>query len=201
MRKIRIAQIGSNRTSHAPDIMQTLRAHDELYEVVGYALPEGERERLSADRLAAFEGLREMTVEEILTDKTIEAVTIETDEIYLCRYARMAAEHGKHIHMEKPGGRELADFSALIDTVKETGKVLHLGYMYRYNPCVQELMEAVHRGELGKIISVEAQMNCIHTAETREWLKAMPGGMMFFLGCHLIDLILQLQGTPEKLSR
>ena len=106
MKRIKIAQIGVNQNSHGKDIMDTLRKHDDLYEVVGYALPERERERMPG-RLACFEGLPEMTVEEILTDPTIEAVTVETDEIYLTKYARMAAEAGKHIHMEKPGGVSL----------------------------------------------------------------------------------------------
>lgn len=198
MKKIKIAQIGTSRYSHGTVIFEALRKNSDRFEVAGYALPEGEREKFP-EQMGAFAGAREMTIEEILADPTITAVAVETEEIYLTKYAYLAAQHGKHIHMEKPGGRELADFVTLIDTVKKTGKVLHLGYMYRYNPYVQELMAAVRRGELGKIISVEAQMNCIHTPETREWLKEMPGGMMFFLGCHLIDLILQLQGTPEQI--
>ena len=42
-------------------------------------------------------------------------------------------------------------------------------------------------------------MNCSHNAEVRQWLQDFPGGMMFFLGCHLIDLILTIQGKPEKI--
>lgn len=198
MKKIRIAQIGVNENSHGPDVMNTLRAHGDLFEVVGYALPENERERLPG-KLTCFEGLSEMTVEEILADKSIEAVTVETDEIYLSKYALMAAKAGKHIHMEKPGGRELGDFEELIETVKKSGAVLHLGYMYRYNPFVIDLMERIRAGELGEIISVEAQMNCIHQPGVRQWLSALPGGMMFFLGCHLIDLVLRLQGEPTRI--
>ena len=54
-------------------------------------------------------------------------------------------------------------------------------------------------GELGRILSVEAQMNCSHPAEVRQWLQDFPGGMMFFLGCHLVDLILQLKGMPDNI--
>jgi len=138
-------------------------------------------------------------VEEILNDPDIEAVAIETDEIYLTKYALLAAEHGKHMHMEKPGGRELPEFEKLIHTMKETGKVFHTGYMYRYNPYVQELLTKVKNGELGEIISVEAQMNCSHPYKVRQWLSELPGGMMFYLGCHLIDLILTIQGQPERI--
>ena len=41
-------------------------------------------------------------------------------------------------------------------------------------------------------------MSCKHSKEQRAFLSAFPGGMTFFLGCHLIDLVVQLQGLPEE---
>ncbi len=198
MRKIKIAHIGMNLNSHSPDVFNTLKKQPELFDIAGYVLPKGERERI-AHRLSCFEGYPELTLEQVLEDDTIEAVTVETDEVYTTKYALMAAQHGKHIHMEKPGGVSLPDFEKLIVTVKCTGKVFHTGYMYRYNPMVQELLEQNARGELGEIISVEAQMNCPHGKEVRQWLTGFPGGMMFFLGCHLVDLVLLLQGKPRRI--
>ncbi|MBQ7034186.1 MAG: Gfo/Idh/MocA family oxidoreductase [Clostridia bacterium] len=200
MKKIKIAQIGTSLYSHGQLIWETITAQPDLFEIAGYALPENEAEKFPR-KMPAFEGFRQLMVEEILTDPTIEAVTIETEEIYLTKYALMAAKAGKHIHMEKPGGLNSADFEALIAAMKKSGKVLHLGYMYRYNPYVQELLAKVRSGELGEIINVEAQMNMMFplTDEARQWLKTFPGGMTFFLGCHLIDLILQIQGTPQEI--
>ncbi len=197
MRKIRIAQIGTSQYSHGRQIFKSLAQQTDLFEVVGYALPQGERERYPKT-MAAFDGYQELSLEEILADPTIEAVTIETEERYLVHYALMAAKAGKQIHMEKPGGYDLAAFEELIRTVQNNGVILHLGYMYRYNPVVQQLMQEVREGALGEIYAVEAQMNCLQSDEVREMLREMPGGMMFFLGCHLIDLILQLQGTPQR---
>ena len=199
MKKIRIAQIGTSNNSHGNDIFACLRRHSDLFEVVGYALPENEREKFP-NRMPTFEGMREMTVEEILNDKSIDAVTVETEEIYLTKYALMVAASSKHMHMEKPGSPDLAGFEKLIETVKKNGTVFHTGYMYRYNPYVIELVKQVKNGELGEIISVEAQMNCVHPQAVRQWLGNFPGGMMFFLGCHLVDLILQIQGVPENIK-
>lgn len=200
MKKIKIAQIGTSAYSHGQLIWETITAQPDLFEIAGYALPEGEAEKFP-QRMPVFEGYRRLTVEEILTDPTIEAVTIETEEIYLTKYALLAAKAGKHIHMEKPGGLNPTDFEALTAAMKQSGKVFHLGYMYRYNPYVQELIAKVKSGELGEIINIEAQMNMMFplTDEARQWLKTFPGGMTFFLGCHLIDLILQIQGTPQEI--
>ncbi len=197
MRKIRIAQIGLNTFSHSVQIFNTLCKRTDLFEVVGICFPENEKERLSGhvERLCPFV---ELTLEQILQDPTIEAVAIETDEIYLTKYALLAAQYGKQIHMEKPGGAVLSEFETLLRTVKEKELVFHIGYMYRYNPGIRAVLDKVRRGELGEIISVEAQMNCLHTTQIRRWMEELPGGMMFFLGCHLIDLILQIQGLPKR---
>ena len=78
MRKIRIAQIGINRYSHAPEVFHTLSIYPEIFDLVGYALVEDERETC-ADKLGCFDGYPELTLEEILNDPTIEAVAVETD--------------------------------------------------------------------------------------------------------------------------
>jgi hypothetical protein len=41
-------------------------------------------------------------------------------------------------------------------------------------------------------------MNCSHPVKVRQWLADLPGGMMFYLGCHLVDLIYRIQGKPER---
>ena len=198
MRKIKIAQIGTSRYSHGNEIFKTLVENPDVFEVVGYALPENEREKFPQN-MGRFEGYREMTVEEILNDPEIEAVTVETEEIYLSKYALMAAKAGKHMHMEKPGGRELEDFEKLISIVKENQTVFHTGYMYRYNPCLISIIDRIKKGEIGDIISVEAQMSGWRDFEWTDWLSTFPGGMMFYLGCHLIDLVLRIQGMPERI--
>ena len=198
MRKVKIAQIGTSQYSHGSQIFDVIKRQTDIFEIVGYAFPENEAEKFPQFK-DVFAGYREMTVDEILNDPEIEAVFIECEEIYLSKYAIMAAEHGKHIHMEKPGGTKLADFERLIETVKRNGTVFHTGYMYRYNPCINELMRRIKNGDYGRIVSIEAQMNwCYHTID-RQWLENFPGGNMFFLGGHLVDFVLQVKGLPKRI--
>lgn len=201
MEKIRIAQIGIGH-DHGKEIFPALCGLSDYFEVVGYSLPECEKQNPAYQKYIekAFSGYPEMTVEQIMNDPTITAVAVETEEVNLSRYALMAARHGKHIHMDKPGGMDLGEFEELIRVAKENQVVLHLGYMYRYNPCIQALLQQVKSGELGEIYSVEAHMGCYHGTAKRQWLEQFPGGMMFFLGSHLVDLILQFQGIPERIT-
>ena len=198
MKKIKVAQIGTSENSHGNFIWKSMIKQKDIFDVVGYALPENEREKFP-DRAKAFDGYKEMSVEEILNNPEIEAVVVETEEIYLTKYALMVANAGKHLHMEKPGGVDLADFEKLVEILKSKNLTFSTGYMYRFNPKIQEALAKVKNGELGEIYSVEAHMDCKHPAEVRQWLQNFPGGMMFFLGCHLIDLIYQIQGEPEEI--
>lgn len=200
MSKIKIAFIGIGHDHATPNI-SSFKKHTDLYEVAGYCIPEDDEPQsyLSPDD-KLFEDMKKLTLEEILGDSSIEAVVIEAVDKKLTKFALMAAKAGKHIFMDKPGSGSLEEFSALIAEVKRQGIVFETGYMYRYNPYVVELKERVKNGELGEIVGIEAQMNCIHNPEKRSWLADYPGGMMHFLGCHLVDLIFSFQGTPEKIT-
>lgn len=197
MKKIRIAQIGTGHL-HAGACFKTLRNRPDLFEIVGIAEPVPERVCRLTER-AVYHDIPVYTAEELLAMEDLDAVTIETDEVYLTKYALAAAERGLHVHMDKPGGIELADFEKLIATAKKNHTIVHLGYMYRYNPYVQQILEEVKRGDFGEIFCVEAQMSGHVDVELRKWMKTFPGGMMFFLGCHLIDLLLLLRGQPDEI--
>lgn len=198
MRRIKIAQIGINQYSHGPELFYTMKGYPEIFDLVGYAIVENERETCKDKIAQYYEGYPELSLEEILNDPTIEAVTVETDEIHLLKYAQMAADAGKHIHMEKPGSPSLKDFERLIDTMRKTKKVFHMGYMFRYNPMVAKTIDRAKKGEFGHVFSVEAQMNRYDRRPSREWLSCFPGGMMFYLGSNLIDVIMQVQGEPSE---
>ena len=75
MRKIKIAQIGTSQNSHGNDIWNTIKNLPDIFEIVGYALPENEREKFP-NRMPDFEGYNEMAVEEILSNPEIEETSL-----------------------------------------------------------------------------------------------------------------------------
>ncbi len=197
MRTIRVAQIGIGH-DHACDAFKTLKKQTDLYEVVGYYVPPIEAEKYP-ERMSVFGDTPQITPEQILADNSIEAVVIETEEVSLTDYALRCAKAGKHIQMDKPGGLDPDAYEEMLRIMKQKGLVFHTGYMYRYNHAVMKVMDMVKNGDFGEIFSVEAHMNCRHNPEKRQWLEPFPGGMMFFLGCHLVDLIYGILGVPEEI--
>ena len=198
MNRLKVIQIGGEH-DHAPAALDSLRRQSDIFDLVGYVIPEEDASGQFESTKAAYDGVRRMTLEEALATPGLQGAVIETSEKLLTKYARIAAEHGLSVQMDKPGGDVYDEYQSLMKYVRDRRLVFSLGYMYRYNPAVQKLFEIKNSGELGDIISVEAQMNCIHKPQKRDWLKQYRGGMMFFLGCHLIDLILQLQGEPQEI--
>jgi len=128
----------------------------------------------------------------------LDAVAIETNEEHMTEYAQLFADKGIAVHMDKPGSPDHAAFTKLAYTLQNQNLPFHLGYMYRFNPMILRAYDEIAAGHLGDILSVEAHMSCLHTSQNRRWLERFPGGMMFYLGCHLVDLVYRLQGMPEE---
>jgi len=197
MKKIRIAQIGTNSMTHASQTFKSIRKQKDLFDLVGLAEPIDEwKENLD---LPLYTDTPHYTVEQILQMDDLDAVAIETNEEYMTEFAQLFADKGIPVHMDKPGSPDHSAFEKLARTLQQKNLPFHLGYMYRFNPLILRAYEKIAAGELGDIISVEAQMNCFHSDKNRRWLGRHPGGMMFYLGCHLVDLVYRIQGLPEKI--
>ena len=201
MEKLKVVQIGIGH-EHGTSGFNAILCQDDVFDVLGFAVPEEELESgLWESRIIEYRDDRQIpyyTVEEALNLPGVEAAVIESEDVYLTKYAIMAAEKGLHVYMDKPGSPNLADFEKLIRIVKEKNVVFNVGYMYRFNPKIVEAMEKIKRGEIGEVYCVEAQMNCEYGTEKRKKIGKFPGGMLYYLGSHLVDLIYTIQGEPEE---
>lgn len=197
MKRIRIVQIGVGH-DHAQGNFDSFIRHGDLFEMMGYVRFPDEAETFEENSWQ-YEGWREYTLEEALAIPGLDAVTVETSDWNLVKYALICAERGLHVFMDKPGSQRVEDFELLMSTVKRTGKVFSIGYMYRFNDAVKKALSDVKSGRLGKIFSVEAQMSCDHGVKKRQWLEHFKGGMTAFLGCHLVDLVYSIMGMPEEI--
>ncbi len=197
MKKIKIVQIGVGH-DHASVIFQSLCKQTDIFDVVGYVKLKGEDEFYS-NNLNIYRQKQELTLEEAFAIPDLDAATVETFDLNLVKYAQKAADRGLHVFMDKPGSEQAEDFENMLSTLKRQGKVFCIGYMYRFNQAVMNTYDKVKAGQLGEIYSVETHMSCDYGNDKRQWLDAFKGGMTFYLGCHLVDLIYQFMGVPEEI--
>ena len=196
MKKIRIGHIGTLH-DHSINTIRALKKLSDIFEVVGY-VPESKERYEEIKGLSEYDGVRAMSLQELF-DAKIDAAVIECYEKELIPMAQQCIDRGIHVHIDKPAGDDISAFKNLLDCAKNKGLVVQMGYVYRYNPAIKKALQFVKSGELGKIYSIEADMSCLHPVEKRNWLGNFPGGMMFFLGCHMLDIILQFQGLPKEI--
>lgn len=195
-RPIKVGQIGVGH-AHASKLAVYRQSPD--YEVLGLVEPDAELRR-RAERQAAFAGLPWMTQDELLATPGLEAVLIETRVRDLLDAAEAAIAAGKHVHLDKPAGESLPQYRRLLDAAERQGLLVQMGYMYRYNPAIVLLRKFLAEGWLGNVFEVHAVMSKVVGPDERRGLAEYPGGILFELGCHVLDLVLGVLGEPSGVA-
>jgi len=195
-RRVRIGQIGVGH-GHASKLAVYRRSPD--YEVVGIVEPDPAL-RARAATEAPYHDLPWLTQEALLDTPGLDAVLVETRVRDLLDVAEACIAAGKHVHIDKPAGESLPQFRRLLDAADRQGLLVQMGYMYRYNPGVLLLRDMLRRGWLGEPFEVHAVMSKVVDTDARRALAEYPGGIMFELGCHLIDLVVGILGAPDRVT-
>jgi predicted dehydrogenase len=201
MEKVKVIQIGMFH-EHAIGKIEVLKTFTETFELIGYV---DERDFCNTPRIPNpnkedyYSDIRKMTLEEALNYPGLEAVTVEVPNNDLVPIALKCMERNLAMHMDKPAGPDLALFKRLLDGCKEKNLPFQMGYMFRGNPVFKFCLKAIKEKLIGEVCSIEADMNHCYGGELyQEYIAKFPGGLMYNLGCHLIDFIVSCLGRPDK---
>ncbi len=194
---IKVCQDGTGH-AHAGKLAVFRESPD--YEVVGIVESDPAL-RKTAESQAAFRDLSWMTQEQLLNVAGLQAVLVETRVNDSLDVAEACIAAGKHIHLDKPAGQSLPQLRQMLDSAAKQKLLVQMGYMYRYNPGIVLLRDFLRRGWLGEVFEIHAVMSKVVAPADRVRLAAQfPGGMMFELGCHLIDLVVGVLGKPASVT-
>lgn len=194
--RIKMGQIGTKH-AHAGGQLSTARQLSDLYEVVGVVEPDDQQYARIAQQ-PTYRDVPRLTLDQLLGTPGLQVVAVETEVRDLLRTARICLEAGLHIHLDKPAGESYEELVALHRLAEGKKRVIQMGYMFRYNPGFQFLFEIAREGWLGNIFEVHGVMSKKIGPAERSQLAEYPGGSMFELGCHLIDPLFHLLGTPDN---
>lgn len=192
--KIRIGQLGVGH-AHASKLGVYRDSAD--YEVVGIVEPDDEL-RKRAETAAPYRDLKWMTREQLLETPGLQAVLVETRVADLLDNAEACVNAGKHVHIDKPAGESLPQLQRILETAAKKKLLVQMGYMYRYTPAVVLLRDFLKRGWLGEVFEVHTAMSKVVPATERKRLAQFRGGIMFELGCHVMDLVVAILGKPQS---
>lgn len=193
---IRYGQIGVAH-AHANKI-EVYRASKD-FEVVGVVEPNKElRERaMNSD---AYRNLRFVSEEELLNTPGLQVVGVETEVRDLLASAKKCVDAGLHIHLDKPAGSSLPLFKEILDIAARKHLAVQMGYMFRFNPAIVMMRDFLKKGWLGEPFEVHTVMSKVVPPAQRLELAEYPGGIQFELGCHVMDLVLGVLGTPTRVT-
>ncbi len=195
MSQIKYAQIG---VAHAHASKMSVYRDSADYDVVG-VYEENPALRKQAEKQATYQGLKWFdSVEQLLNVPGLQAVGVETAVKDSLATAELCLTAGKHIHLDKPAGESLPHFKRVLDLAASKHLALQMGYMYRFNPAVLMMLDFLKKGWLGEPFEVHTVMSKVIGPGQRKRLAAYPGGLMFELGCHIMDLTQVVLGAPEE---
>jgi predicted dehydrogenase len=119
-------------------------------------------------------------------------VIVATTNDALAPIAAHALAAGKHVLVEKPAARTVAEIDAVIAAADVSGRRCRVGFNHRYHPALQHAREIFESNALGDMMFVRGRYG--HGGRIgydREW-RADParsgGGELIDQGVHLIDL-------------
>jgi predicted dehydrogenase len=88
---------------------------------------------------------------ELLARDDIDAVCICTPPGVHGPMAVEAAEHKKHILLEKPMGRSLEECRTMMQAAQHNGVFLMMGHEKRFNPAFERVKQIIERGTIGDV--------------------------------------------------
>ena len=165
--RIQVGVIGCGRIAASMDIPGLAQTPESATLV---ALADCDRVRLDsmvrrAKRVYGDNPLPELKTatdyHELLADPAIDAVMICTPDFCHAEICIEAALAGKDIYVQKPLTMTIDEGRMIVDTVKKTGRVFHIGSQQRsegrstFGPQFRKAAEYVRDGRLGKILRVE----------------------------------------------
>lgn len=152
-------------------------------------------------RRAAAAGFRTFAdYGELLSAPGLHAVAIVTANCMHAEQCIAAAAAGKHIFCEKPLALDLASYDAVLDACGRAGVITHLDFTMRYGSATRALLDVVHSGRLGRILTLWVR-RCrgfgLWASGKRHPDVAHPevsGGWNIHHNVHGTDLLLHLAG-------
>jgi predicted dehydrogenase len=154
--------------------------------------------------IAAYGGKRWNSYEEVLADKSVDAVMLATPHSLHWTQIIAAAEAGKHVFCEKPFTLSVETASKAIRACEKAKVVLAVGHNRRFLPGPRRMKAMIDAGELGTIIHVDAHYsgNIEGRYPKEHWRvqqSEIPAGSTTPMGLHVVDTLTWLLGPVARL--
>lgn len=137
---------------------------------------------------------------QVLADPEVEAVSVCTPNNVHPQIAIDALRAGKNVLCEKPAARTYAEALEMQKVQHETGKVLNIGVVNRFNDNVNRIKEYIDQGKLGTVhqvyVSFRAHRSIPGLGGDFTNKAVAGGGVLIDWGVHYLDIVMYCCGDP-----
>ena len=200
MIRFAVIGVGANVFSmHA----QAIKAHAAAIEVVGLADINLAAAEQRAEQFYPNPGCPYFSDHRELLAKTRpDAVAVLTPHPFHASIAIDCMQSGAHVLVEKPMAVQVAEADRMIETARETDRLLAVNLQHRTRPEIRAAKKLIDAGRLGEIQRV--QMTAIWTRTRRYYeltgwrgtWRGEGGGVLMNQSPHTLDVICHLAGQP-----
>lgn len=148
---------------------------------------------------------REQSYEDVLKRDDIDGVHLATPNNLHAEQTLRAAEHGKHVFVEKPIANTITDGRKMIEACHRQNVVLMVGQHLRRLAGIRKLKELLDDGTLGHPIQIEGNysqnLGFALTPQSFRWRgddTGCPAGSLMTMGIHHADVFNYLLGPIKN---
>jgi phthalate 4,5-cis-dihydrodiol dehydrogenase len=137
------------------------------------------------------------SAEELCQDPAVEAVWISSPNRFHAQHTILAANHGKHVVVEKPMAISLAEAEAMVEAAERNGVKLLAGHTRAFTLPLRAMRRVIESGRLGALraVNIWAYSDWILRPRTADELDlAQGGGVPYRQGPHQVDTVRLLGG-------
>ena len=130
----------------------------------------------------------------ILEDPEVHAVSICTPNYCHASISIDCLRAGKHVLCEKPAARTYEEALEMQRVQHETGKILNIGVVNRFNVSVNNIKKLIQEGELGELyhvyVSFRAHRSIPGLGGDFTTRSVAGGGALIDWGVHFLDIVM-----------
>jgi len=196
---LRVAALGMGWWSDV--LADAIKRSKELEIVACFTRSEDKRRAFAAK----YDCRAAASYDEILSDRSIEAVINTTPNNVHLETTRAAAQAGKHVFLDKPIANTVREGRAIAEACKHAGVVLALGYQRRRESHFRWIKAEIDAGRFGRLVQAECnisrdRLGQFDLSSWRYTAAGMPGGVMLQIGIHYVDVLEFLMGPITSVS-
>lgn len=135
----------------------------------------------------------------LLEDPEIDLVVVTTPINQHYSFAKLALEAGKHVLLEKPFTRTLAEAKDLFALAKSKGLLLEGYQNRRFDSDFLTTLKVIESGQLGNLQELEMHFD-YDRPEVPEAITefSLETSFLYNHGCHTLDQVISYFGTPDR---